>query len=176
MLGLALVIVAFTFATRCEGLASPASLGLRRSLRSPWSVGAAAYGIYILSAIVLAILIQPQQEDLTRELGFGENPLGDAASALLIIGVAPLTEELFFRGFMFGGLRRNMHWIGAAVISSVVWGVFHFTGPSSWGVVIQLAIFGVVLGWLYEKTGSIWPGIVIHAFNNALAFALLAGT
>ena len=77
---------------------------------------------------------------------------------------------------MFGGLRRSMPWIGAAVISSLVWGVFHFTGPSSWGVVVQLAIFGIVLGWLYEKTGSIWPGIVIHALNNALAFALLAGT
>ena len=49
-------IGAFTFAARCEGLASPASLGLRRSLRSPWSVGAAAYGIYILSAIVLFAL------------------------------------------------------------------------------------------------------------------------
>jgi membrane protease YdiL (CAAX protease family) len=40
-------------------------------------------------------------------------------------------------------------------------------------VVLQLAVFGVILAWLYERTGSLWPTIAVHALNNALAFAIL---
>ena len=40
-------------------------------------------------------------------------------------------------------------------------------------MVLQLAVFGVALSWLYERTGSIWPTIGVHALNNAIAFALL---
>ena len=40
-------------------------------------------------------------------------------------------------------------------------------------VVLQLSIFGLALAWLYERTGSIWPTIAVHALNNAIAFALL---
>jgi membrane protease YdiL (CAAX protease family) len=176
VLGAGLVVIALAFAGAGPGATRLQALGVRRSLRSPWGPAATAYGIYFASAIALAILVQPQQEDLTRELGFGESTVGDVASAVLIIGVAPLSEELFFRGFMFGGLRRSMPWLGAAAISALIWGVFHFTGPASWGVVVQLVIFGLVLGWLYEKTGSIWPGVVIHAVNNALAFSLLTAS
>ena len=93
--------------------------------------------------------------------------------AILVIGVAPLTEELFFRGFMFAGLRRRMPFIVAAGISAGIWGLFHYTGAGTWGVVIQLAAFGVILSWLYQRTGSLWPAVAVHALNNALAFAIL---
>jgi uncharacterized protein len=84
-----------------------------------------------------------------------------------------VTEEIFFRGFMFSGMRRRLPFAAAAAISAGVWGLFHYTGPGTWGVVIQLAVFGIVLAWLYERTGSIWPGIGVHALNNAIAFAIL---
>jgi membrane protease YdiL (CAAX protease family) len=61
----------------------------------------------------------------------------------------------------------------AAVIPSVIWASLHYTGPESWGVVLQLAIFGLALSWLYERTGSLWPPIALHLINNALAFAIL---
>ena len=155
-------------------LAAPAWLGLRRPLRSPWGPAAAAYGIYFACAIAIALLLSPQQDDVTRELGFGEGRLAaDIAVGLLIVVAAPLGEEVFFRGFMFGGLRRRTPWLVAALLSGGLWGLFHLPG-GSWGVVLQLSIFGVLLGWLYERTGSIWPGIAVHAVNNALAFAVLA--
>jgi membrane protease YdiL (CAAX protease family) len=61
----------------------------------------------------------------------------------------------------------------AAVLSGAIFGLFHFTGPGSFGVVPQLALLGFVLAWLYEETGSIYPTIGVHAVNNALAFAIL---
>ena len=59
----------------------------------------------------------------------------------------------------------------------MVWALLHFNPDNptgSWGVVVQLTVLGIALAWVYERTGSIWPSIGIHALNNALAFALLA--
>ena len=134
---------------------------------------AIAYFGYIAVAILIAALLQPEQEDVTRDLGFGEGPLGSTAAALLIIVAAPLSEEMFFRGFMFAGLRRSVPFVVAALISSVRLGPLPLHGPGSWGVVLQLSVFGLALAWLYERTGSIWPTIAVHALNNAIAFALL---
>jgi len=86
---------------------------------------------------------------------------------------APLSEELFFRGFIFGGLRNRLSFPVAAVFSAAIFGLFHYTGPDSIAVVPQLALLGFALAWLYEKTGSIYPPIAVHAVNNALAFAIL---
>jgi membrane protease YdiL (CAAX protease family) len=84
-----------------------------------------------------------------------------------------VTEEIFFRGFVFGGLRQRLPFIGAALISAAIFGAFHYTGERSLTVLPQLAALGVVLAWVYERTGSIYPTIAIHIANNAIAFALL---
>ena len=110
-------------------LAPAAALGLRRPLRSPYASMAIAYFGYIAVAILIAALLQPEQEDVTRDLGFGEGSLGSTAAALLIVVAAPISEEMFFRGFMFAGLRRSVPFVVAALISSCVWGLFHYTGP-----------------------------------------------
>ena len=151
----------------------PAALGLRRPLVAPWKPAALAYLAYVGCAIVIAILLAPEQDDVTEELGYGESGLADVAIGFFIIAVAPITEELFFRGFMFAGMRRRLPFAAAAAISAGLWGLFHYTGAGTWGVVLQLAAFGIALSWLYERTGSVWPPIAIHAFNNALAFAIL---
>ena len=172
MLALTLVAVAF-LAAEPGGMTAPGQLGLRRSLISPFKPAALAYLVYFGCAIVIALLIQPEQDDVTEELGYGESSLANVATAYLIVVMAPLSEELFFRGFMFAGLRRRLPFAAAAALSAGLWGLFHYTGPGTWGVVIQLAVFGVVLAWLYERTGSIWPTIAVHALNNAIAFAIL---
>ena len=66
-----------------------------------------------------------------------------------------------------GGLRRP-HWAGAAaLLSAAVFGALHaLTGVSA---VPPLIAFGFVLALLYEKTGSIVPGILLHALNNSVA-------
>lgn len=132
-----------------------------------------AWLIYILFAGFLAPLLQPDQEDVTRELGTNKDELGSVAvAAFLIVIAAPLSEELFFRGFMFGGLRRSMSLWPAAVISAIVWGSLHL-GAGNIGVAVQLAVFGVILAWLYERSGTLWAPVLAHAINNTIAFVLL---
>ena len=172
LLAISLAGVAFMLASPGE-LTAPSALGLREAVTPPWKPAALAYLVYVACAIVIAALIQPQQDDVTEELGYGESGVADVTIGFLIVVVAPVTEEIFFRGFLFSGMRRRLPFAGAAAISAGVWGIFHYTGPGTWGVVVQLVVFGIVLAWLYERTGSIWPTIGVHALNNAIAFAIL---
>ncbi len=172
LLAVSLVAIAFWVGARAS-FASGAALGLRRPLRSPIWMAAAAYLAYIVFALVYSSFVHPQQEDVTRDLGFGQGTVGAIASGLLIVVAAPVSEEIFFRGFIFGGFRRRLPFPAAAVISALIFGLFHYTGPGSLGVVPQLAFLGLALCWLYEETGSIYPTMGVHAVNNALAFAIL---
>jgi uncharacterized protein len=164
--------VAIAFALRGP-LADPGALGLRRPVVPALKASFLAYLTYFGCAILIALVIQPEQEDVTEQLGYGESAFADVMVGLLVIGIAPFTEEIFFRGFLFAGFRRRLPFIVAAALSAGIWGLFHYTGAGTWGVVIQLAVFGVILSWLYERTGSIWPPIAVHAINNAIAFAIL---
>jgi hypothetical protein len=141
-------------------------LGFRRFAPSAFGWMAAAYGGYIAAAaIYVAIVGTPEQDDIADL--FGSLP----AKILLIVVCASIAEELCFRGFLYGGLRTSMGPVAAAVASSVIWGVLHaVTGISAVPVLI---FFGIALALLYEKTGSVVPGILLHGVNNSLALLTL---
>jgi hypothetical protein len=173
LLAAAMVYVPFQVA-KAEGYARPAELGLGPSLRAPVSTAVIGYITYLACALVISALFSPEQEDITRELGVDEGVLGGIAAFFLIVIAAPVAEEIFFRGFMFAGIRSHGSFLVAALVSSGIWGLFHFTGEGSWPVVLQLSLFGVILAAVYERTGSIRPCIALHMLNNAIAFAVLA--
>jgi membrane protease YdiL (CAAX protease family) len=170
----ALIFSAFLFASPgMSGLADRAVLGLRKPLRKSVWLGVATYFGYIACALVIALILSPEQEDIARDLGSDEGVIGTIIAGVLIVIVAPVSEEIFFRGFFYPGLRRGMPVILAAVLSSVVWGLLHYTGEGTWGVVVQITVFGLWLTWLFERTGSIYPTIAVHMLNNAVAFTIL---
>jgi membrane protease YdiL (CAAX protease family)/uncharacterized RDD family membrane protein YckC len=156
-----------------EELAPPWRLGLRRIEPSAIAWAFAALGVYFVYAAILNALFATKQEDLARDLGLHVNVFGAIASGVLIVGAAPFSEELFFRGFMFGGLRQRLPLPAAAAVSGAIFGLAHF-GPGNLAAVGQLAGLGLILCLLYEKTGSLWPPILVHTINNAIAFAALA--
>jgi len=122
-------------------------------------------------AIAYALLVvQPEQEDIARSLGLGSGVLTTLLAVFLIAIAAPVSEELFFRGMLFGGLRRSMGRMPAAAVSALVFGALHATTGVT--AVPPLIVFGFVLALLYERTGSLLPGMLGHAINNALALAL----
>lgn len=150
-----------------------AALGFRRFRPSAIAWLALAYLAYFVASIAIFLLLEPEQEDVTQFLGAEDGTLGTVVAGTMIIGLAPVVEELLFRGFFHGGLRRTLSFVPAALITSALFGLIHFTGPGSIGIVPQLALFAFALAWLYEKTGSLWPPIALHALNNAFAFAIL---
>jgi membrane protease YdiL (CAAX protease family) len=83
--------------------------------------------------------------------------------------VAPICEELLFRGFIFSALRN---WRGpwpAALITGVLFGAVHgLSAPAQ--DLLPLAFLGFVLCLIYQQTGSLYPCIVLHLLNNSIAF------
>jgi hypothetical protein len=123
---------------------------------------AAAIGAYLLFAFAYsALIVEPHQKDIAE--GFGAVPV----QVLLIVVLAPISEEVCFRGMLFGGLREKLPRIAAALISGFIFGGLH--GLTGITAVPPLMIFGFLLALLYEKTGSIVPGILLHMLNNAVA-------
>jgi hypothetical protein len=150
-------------------------LGVRRFEPSAIGWTFAVLGIYYVAAIAFsAIVVQPKQEDIGKELGVCNPGIGIAIAAILaVVVLAPIAEELFFRGFFFAGLRSRWSLWPSALLSGAIFGVVHApTGPTA---AIPLAGLGVGLAWLYNKTGSIWPCMLAHFLNNALAISVVVG-
>jgi uncharacterized protein len=148
-------------------------LGMRRFRLSAFGWMLLVLFIYYVGAAIFSTLVlEPEQEDIGKELGVCDPGIGIPAAAIaLIVVAAPITEELFFRGFFFGGLRSRWSLWPAAIVSGALFGLVHApTGPTA---AIPLAGLGVGLAWLYEKTGSIWPSITAHLLNNALAITVV---
>ncbi|HTK86708.1 MAG TPA: type II CAAX endopeptidase family protein [Nitrospiraceae bacterium] len=86
-------------------------------------------------------------------------------SLLEFIVLAPLFEELVFRGLVFGTLRRRFNWMASAGISAGIFAIAH-----GYGVLGFISVFwsGLLWAWIYEKTGSLLPSMLAHAANNLL--------
>lgn len=89
--------------------------------------------------------------------------------ALPLVGLfVPLVEETFFRGFLLAGLRNKMGPIAALALSSAIFALFHIHP----GLYVPTFVLGVAIGWVYLRTGSVWPSVVLHAVHNSTALIL----
>jgi len=170
----AFVGVAIAFA-RSAGPVSAAQFGLRAT---PWrrALGWAVLiglSFYLLSGLWSALLDIKESDDLPDSLGVDRSTVALVAVCVLVTVVAPLAEEILFRGFFFGALRN---WRGvwpAALITGFVFGGIH-AGGTDVEFLPPLMLLGFLLCLLRWKTGSLLPCIALHAFNNAIAFGVTA--
>jgi CAAX protease family protein len=161
-LGFLLVPIAIAAARGATFREALGQLGVRRFRPSAVKWMLAAIGVYLLFAVVYTLLFgQPHQKDIAED--FGAVPV----QILLIVVAAPVSEEVCFRGMLFGGLRTRLPRLAAALISALVFGALHATTGVS--AIPVLTVFGFLLALLYERTGSIVPGILLHMLNNSVA-------
>jgi len=92
-----------------------------------------------------------------------------ALTGIAIVFMAPVAEEVFFRGFIFGGLRRYLNLPIAGLCSGVLFAFAH----GDPGLIAPFAGVGLVLAFIYEKSGSLWAPIGVHFIFNTLSFSLL---
>ena len=151
-----------------------AALGFRSPIgRYPYLFAAGAWTAAFMVAAAWSLLVlwigpewlKPPDSAgrLTEE--FGANLVG-----LLIVAVVwgPVGEELFFRGFVLPGLVRRFGVPAAVVLSSGLFALFHVVP----GMLVPTFLLGAALAWIYLRTGSIWPSIMAHSLQNALALWL----
>lgn len=175
-LAISLVAVPFAIALRAGGAGEAARrLGLR-GFRFASGVGwtFAAYGAFFVFLVAYGLIVQPEPQRTVELIAEEREPLALVALGVLVVGAAPLSEEVFFRGFFFGGLRGRLPFWAAAAISGVLFGLVHI--PSGVAQAPPLAVLGILLAWLYERTGSLGPPILMHAIQNAIAFSYTVST
>ncbi|MBS1248731.1 MAG: hypothetical protein MAG431_00293 [Chloroflexi bacterium] len=112
--------------------------------------------------LFLALFNLQAQADLVPVLEAMSSP-----GWLMITGIviAPIAEEIVFRGFFFSGLKQRYGWVKAALISSGLFAVLHLQPLA----MLPIFILGFLFAYLYHKSKSIWPGVVLHVTMNSLA-------
>jgi uncharacterized protein len=169
---IALIAAAWVFAAVWSRGLTPASFGLRPTpLRAAvgWTL-LTFIAFWVLTAIYVQIVGQPDQQELTRDLHDEDTLSALIGYALLLAFVAPLCEEFFFRGFVYGVLREKVGIVGGTILTGIVFGLVHVAG-SPIETVGVLVILGMLLCILYQRTGSLLPCIALHAINNSISFA-----
>lgn len=159
----------------------PTALGLRWPGRAGvWAgLGGGALGVvlaqFVVNPIVISLVerVKGAPVETPRQIDFARpGAVVLTITGISVIVIAPLVEEMFFRGFLYRGLRRWASPGGAAVISSVIFAGTHVIP------LIMPAIFvlGLVLSRLVERRDSLVPSIVAHAAFNAVGFTVLVLT
>jgi membrane protease YdiL (CAAX protease family) len=144
----------------------------------------AGFGAYFIIYALLVFNIMSQlfpqiDTDQKQELGFSTSLAGPELIFVFfsLVILPPLVEELLVRGFLYTGLRSKLPVIYAAVITSIVFAAAHLQWGSGnallWTAAADTFVLSMVLIWLRQKTGSLWPGIGAHFIKNGIAFLAL---
>ena len=138
-------------------------------------LGPVGFGVSLIAAgalTALMMLLLPSVDwQQTQEVGFhGLYAMGDYVVAFIcLVVLAPIAEEIIFRGWLYGKLRSRMAAIPAILVVSVLFGIMH--GQMNVGVVVFA--MSVVMCISRELTGTIWAGILVHMIKNGVAFFFL---
>ncbi len=155
----------------------PWQFGFRRPRLWP-AAGWAALGIlsfYAFSAVYTVAVDPDAEQTITESLGADRGTLGLIAAGAMVILVAPVAEEFFFRGFFYRALRTRFPVLVAAIIDGALFGLIHgSSGPDALLLAPPLGVLGVAFCLVYERTGSLYAPIAMHAFNNSVAYAVQA--
>ncbi|HWC87262.1 MAG TPA: CPBP family intramembrane glutamic endopeptidase [Solirubrobacteraceae bacterium] len=152
--------------------------GLRRFslVRVLWMLPLIAAAYFIGTAIYANVLGLNGREQLPSGLGSPSDTAAMIGVGIFVTVIAPIAEEFFFRGFIFGVLRSWLAsrqwgpWV-AALITGLLFGAAH-AGSAAAKYLVPLAYLGFLLCILRWKTGSLYPGMALHSINNSLAFGI----
>jgi membrane protease YdiL (CAAX protease family) len=149
------------------------ALGWRRPVRGRvlLTIGLvfAAFAITMSWGILLQALGIEPDTDLPEQTYEDIRPI--IALVILSIFLAPLAEETFFRGFVFGALRPRWGFALAAIASGLLFSVAHIGNPGYLVVLPSIVGIGVLFAWGYYWSGSLFPGIIAHLVFNSVSVA-----
>ncbi len=133
-------------------------------------LGAFSVGVSATYTLVLrAAGVGPPEQAVVSAASDGADAATTAAMLVFIVLLAPITEELLFRGIAFGALRVRIGSAAAHGLTALVFAAAHLADPL---VVPPILVLAAMLGALRERSGSVVPPIVAHVVNNGLAMAL----
>jgi membrane protease YdiL (CAAX protease family) len=170
---LPLLVIAYVYLLKPAGLDFWQGFGLRLNRDDVGRltciivavVAAALWGEWILGQAADFLKLENHwTEWFDQDLVWATPPML-ATSLLEYVILAPIFEELAFRGLLFAMFRRRLTFLPAALLSATIFALAH--GYSLLGF-ISVLWSGFLWAWIYDRTGSLIPGMVAHAVNNLL--------
>jgi membrane protease YdiL (CAAX protease family) len=126
-----------------------------------------------IMAVAEALLSRFSWFDVNQAQDVGFNsiyaPTDRIIAFIALVIIAPVAEEIIFRGWLYGKLRNRLKIVPAILIVSMLFGVLH----GQWNIGVNVFALSVVLCILREITGTAYSGIIVHMIKNAIAFYLL---
>ena len=162
---------AVLFATRTSR-PRPWHFGLKRSRLWPtvgWTT-LALVGFFVFEIVYSSLLKPSGKQTIVRDLGAKHASVALVTGAVLVILIAPAAEEFFFRGFFYRALRSRLSIVAAALIDGALFGAIHYENTKTVLILPVLAALGFLFCLVYEKTGTLFSTIAMHAVNNAIAY------
>lgn len=145
-------------------------------VRKPWALAFVPFFIMGFTTIIYVLILEslfPKLFDsfinapnILEDLNFGENPVAYILLFISIVLLAPVVEEIVFRGILFNLLNKKRGLVFSMIVSSVFFGVLHAE------TMVPTTVIGFVLCFIYQKTGSLKLSMAGHMFNNLVAFML----
>lgn len=141
----------------------------------------------LLIGLVLIVILLPAGDIVTAQSGRDVVPefmTGTFATAreagplflflygLSLVVMAPVSEEIIFRGFLFRGFVSRLGMIPAVIITSAIWSLLHV--QYEWLYLAQIFVLGLVFGLLRQRSGSTILTIILHAIINGVALVQVA--
>lgn len=140
------------------------------------------FGLYRAASIALGVLITVLFPDYVNLNDSSLTSIFESFPLLLVLGtviLAPIAEEMLFRGLVFGWLFEKNTWL-AYILSVFIFAAIHVVqyiglySPAHLVVaLLQYLPAGIVLAWAYHRSGNLLAPILIHALNNGLAVLVL---
>ena len=147
---------------------APATLGLVRPAswtRAAGRIATALVSIWVIGAVLNVFLEAGKEQGLVPDAWDPGKAAPFVANFVVVAGVAPVVEELTYRGLGFAAVRDSFGNGAAVVVTALAFGLAH-------GLFVALpvlTIFGLILAWVRLTTGSIYPTIALHALFNGIA-------
>jgi len=164
------LLVAVALFTVRKYKVSWAAVGLRLPERGSWwlplaLLGGALVVIWMYFAVLAAMGVEPRGN--IPDEAFDTVPL-IVLVGIISLALAPVMEETFFRGFLFGGLRDRWGFSFAAFSTGFLFALAH-ADPL---VFIPFTVVGAIFAWGYVYSGSILAGMIAHLLFNSISFGL----
>ena len=138
-------------------------------------IAVGGFGVYYIISIFLTLLmalINPDF-DISQAQDVGFESLASSSDYVLaflaLVVIAPIVEEIIFRGFLFGVLKKNYRFWVAAFLTNLTFAIAH----GAWNVGVDTFALSLVLCYLRYNYDSIYPAIFLHMAKNGMAYLLL---
>ena len=142
---------------------------LRNALILILAVLAAGLLINYLYAVVVSLMGAESIESETLLFDYEPGWASLALLAFVSLIAAPFVEETFFRGFIFTGIGKRFGYAWGAVLSALLFSLAHL----QLGALVPIFLLGLLLAWLYARTGSLWTCILTHFTYNSIALLFM---